>query len=481
MLGFMMASQGIKMIVLEDKPEESSGWKILHIDSGGNASLIDVPELAGLGTYAVCEKMFERYSRNIAVMTLGPAGEMLYRNAAVMVSEYGTGHPCRAAGRGGLGALMGSKKVKAVVVEKASQRAEFECADQQKFHAARMRMTQFLLNNPRVQTFSEFGSTGMMNITGPLGIVPHRNFSGIPLSEEQKEHFTSHKWKAAGTVAGGKTGLPCHPGCIAKCSNIYHNDKGEFLTAGFEYETVAMFGPNLDIYDYYATAKFDYQCDDIGVDSIETGCVMGVCMEGGKIKWGDVEGVSALFDELRRGTEFGRLMGQGTEAVGKALGVARIPVVKHQGIAAYDPRGFKGNGITYAVSTQGADHTFGMVPIPTATEEEIPGMAIESQIKGALAGDFTCGFFTGVFLEDPSILPELYAGVFGGEWTMEKCREIARETLKIERIFNERAGFTAADDRLPEFFRKPGYEGGPAFHYTDEQVQQHMNSIYQYQ
>ena len=480
MMGFMMASHGLKMIVLEDKPAENSGLQYLYIDSSGKASLIDASDIAGLGTYAVCEKMFERYSKNIAVMALGPAGEMLYRCAAVMVSEFGTGHPCRAAGRGGLGALMGSKKIKAVVVEKASQRAEIEYKDKDKFDAARKRFNEICKTNQRMLTFPEFGSTGMMNVTGPLGIVPHRNFSGKPLNEEQKAFFTASNWKEHGTKAGGKTGLPCHPGCILKCSNIYHNDKGEFLTAGFEYETAAMFGPNLEIFDFYTTAKFDFQCDDIGIDSIEGGCIMGVCMEAGKIKWGDAAAVAGLLDEMRRGTEFGRLMGQGTEAVGKALGVTRIPVVKSQGIPAYDPRGFKGNGITYAVSTQGADHTFGMVPIPGASEEALPGMAMASQLNNAICNEFFCGFAAGAVLEDPTVIPDLYAGLFGGDWDMDKCQERARETLKIERIFNERAGFSSKDDRLPDFFREPGYEGGPAFHYTDEQVQKHMNEIYAY-
>ncbi|MCL1805939.1 MAG: aldehyde ferredoxin oxidoreductase [Clostridiales bacterium] len=480
MMGPMMAGHGIKMIVLEDLPVQDAGWKYLYIDKEGRCELIDASALMGLGTYDVCGKMFEKYSKDIAVMCIGPAGDMLYRSAAVMVSEMGTGHPCRAAGRGGLGALMGSKKIKAVVAEKAEKPAVYEYADKARFDEARKKFVQICRESPHTQGLHETGSTNMMDITGPLGIVPHRNFSGLPLSEEQKALFTSKNWKEAGTKAGGKNGLSCHPGCIVMCSNIYHDDKGNFITAGFEYETAAMFGPNLEIYDFYKTARFDYLCDDIGVDSIETGCTMGVCMEGGKIAWGDADGVEALFDELREGTEFGRLMGQGTEALGKAIGVTRIPVVKHQGIPAYDPRGFKGNGITYCVSTQGADHTFGMVVAPGAPDEVLPDMAINAHISTALANDFLCSFISGLALADPDMLPELYAGAFGGEWTMDKCMEMAKESLKTERMFNEGAGFTSADDRLPEFLKQAGYEGGPAFTFTDEEVQKHMNAIYPY-
>jgi len=176
----------------------------------------------------------------------------------------------------------------------------------------------------------------------------------------------------------------------------------------------------------------------------------------------------------------GYLSRESVEAVGKALGVTKIPVVKRQGIPAYDPRGLKGNGISYAVSTQGADHTFGPLIAPSAKDEEIPALIIDTQIRIALTNDFMCNFISALIVEDPAVVPGLYAGAYGGEWTMEKCREMARETIRIERIFNEKAGFTKEDDRLPEFFSKPAYEGGPVFHYTDEQLRKNINSIYQY-
>ena len=480
MVGPMMASHGIKMIVLDDIPADGAGWKYLYIGKDGIPSLEDAAGLIGLGTYAVCEKMYEKYNKDVAVLSVGQAGDMLYRSAAVMASEMGTGHPCRAAGRGGLGALMGSKKIKAMVIERAAKPAQYDYVDKEKFDEARKKFVKICTESSHSQGLHETGSTNMMDLTGPLGAVPHRNFSGLPLSEEQKEQFMSVKWKEMGTKAGGKNGLSCHPGCLVMCSNIYTDDKGDFITAGFEYETAAMFGPNLEIYDFYKTARFDYLCDDIGVDTIETGCSIGVCMEAGKVEWGDADGVEALLIELRDGTEFGRLIGQGTESLGKALGVTRIPVVKHQGIPAYEPRVLKGQGITYSVSTQGADHTFGMVVAPGAPDEVLPDMAIEAHISNAVANDFLCAFISSFALEDPDMLPGLYAGAFGGEWTMEKCREQAKETLKIERMFNEGAGFTSADDRLPEFFSKPGYEGGPAFTYSDEDVQKHMNAIYAY-
>jgi len=483
MVGPRLAEHEIKMISMEDKPDESAGWKIIHIDGEGNLSLIDAGDYLGLGTYEFSEKMLESFSKDVGVMVIGPAGEMLYRSAAIMASEFRTGHTCRAAGRGGLGALMGSKKIKGIVIEKAVSKPDFVYADKEKFEAARKRYIEAAKTSPPCLKFRDVGSTNMMDVTGPLGFIPYKNFSGLPLPEEHRGKFTSNDWKAAVVAHGGKTGVICHPGCVILCSNTVNGEDGEFITAGLEYEAVAMLGPNLGIFDYYRTAKYDFECDDIGLDCIETGCTMGVCMEAGKIEWGDADGVDGLFGEMRLGTEFGKLLGAGTETVGKALGVTRIPVVKGQGLAAYDPRGLKGYGITYSVSTQGADHTFGALANPAATDDEIPDLIFSNMVDTAIRNDFICSFGSPPFREDPTIMEGLYAGLLGGEWTVEKLREIAVETIKIERMFNEGAGFTDADDRLPEFMRRPELQldgALPAFPYSDELVCEKINTIYQY-
>jgi aldehyde:ferredoxin oxidoreductase len=480
-LGVTMARHGLKAIIFEDIPAEDD-WKILHIDAEGNASLVDAAGYMGLGTYATVEKAMEQYGKKVAVAAIGPAGEMLYRYASIMVSEFGDeGHPCRAVGRGGMGALMGSKKVKAIIIERSNTKPEAVYADKEKFDAARKRYAEVAKTCPRTARMHAVGSPSMLDVTVPLGYIPRRNFSGLPMSDEQKESFVSKDWMAASKATGGKVGVPCHPGCITSCSNIMYDKDGKFLTAGFEYETIAMLGPNIEVYDFFRTARLDFLCDDLGVDTIDAGCVMGVCMEAGKIKWGDADAVEAALEEMRRGTEFGRLLGQGTVAVGKALDVKRIPAAKGQGIPAYDPRGFKGIGLNYAASTQGADHTWGMVPVPSATDEQLPGMANEASIASAVGNEYLCGFAAGPTAIDTTIVPDLYSGLLGGEWSPEKLHEMGKETLKIERMFNEAAGFTAEDDRLPDFFREPGPEGAlPPFPFTDEVVQRGINSIYSY-
>jgi aldehyde:ferredoxin oxidoreductase len=123
-----------------------------------------------------------------------------------------------------------------------------------------------------------------------------------------------------------------------------------------------------------------------------------------------------------------------------------------------------------------------MVPIPTATDEEVPDLANAASIASAVGNDYLCAFAVGPTSIDTTIVPDLYAGLLGGEWSTEKLLESGKETIKIERMFNEAAGFTAEDDRLPDFFREPGPEGTlPPFPLTDEVVQRGVNSIYSYE
>ena len=159
---------------------------------------------------------------------------------------------------------------------------------------------------------------------------------------------------------GGKTKHGCHAGCIIQCSQQYVDEKGAYVTSGFEYETIWGFGANCCIDNLDQIALADNIMDDIGIDSIESAVLMGVAMEAGLLAFGDGPGVLRLLrEEIGKATPLGRILGGGAASVGRTYGVTRVPVVKGQGIPAYDPRSVKGIGITYATSTMGADHTAG--------------------------------------------------------------------------------------------------------------------------
>ncbi|MDW7675522.1 MAG: aldehyde ferredoxin oxidoreductase C-terminal domain-containing protein, partial [Bacillota bacterium] len=235
------------------------------------------------------------------------------------------------------------------------------------------------------------------------------------------------------------------------------NNKGEYVTSALEYETIVLCGPNCDIDDLDTIALMDRLCDDLGVDTIETGATIAVCMDGGKIPWGDANGALGLIEEMMKGTDFGKLMGQGTKAVGEALGVKRIPCVKGQAMPAYDPRNLKGIGITYATSPMGADHTAGVTLMPGLVHKSKVGQVSLSQTMqtlSAVCDNNICFFAYSGILADNSILPDLIAGVYGGEWNLGKAMDIGVQTIMLEKTFNNKAGFTEKDDVLPEFLYK---------------------------
>lgn len=456
-VGTFLGQHGIKMVIFEDQPADGK-WRILTIGKKGDATLIPADEYAGLNNYALTEKLYSRYGKDIAVLSIGTAGERGYRNSSLQSTDYSTGHPARAAARGGLGAVLGSKKIKAVIIEKPARKQEIEYADKERFKEAQKRFT--LLNsakeNPASRNMATYGTVQIIDITSKEGIMPVRNFNGDFFPPKKLKNIKSDAWLRKMDENNGKRGIPCQPGCVVKCSNAYYNSKGEFVTAGLEYETAVLGGPNCDIDDWDYIAEFDRICDDLGIDTIETGATIAVCMEAGKIPWGDTKAALGLLKEMEKGTEFGNLMGQGTEAVGKNLGVKRIPTAKGQAMAAYDPRALKGTGVTYATSPMGADHTAGATLFPAGKEQTSKGgmVAISGMVQNmmAMCDNLVCLFAFGGLMADTTVGPAMLAGIYGGEWDFGRMMGIGAQTIAMEDAFNREAGFTEKDNRLPDFF-----------------------------
>lgn len=447
-----MADHGLKMIEVLNIPEDNNFY-ILHIDSDGNAELRDASEFKEVNNYEFVERIFDRYGDKVATISIGSAGERLYKNASIQVSEFKSGHPSRAAARGGIGALMGSKGLKAIVIEDAKEKYKTEYADEEKFKEICLSLNKMAAAGAAKDPFSSIGTIATIEVTGTNGILPVDNFSG-KMFKEYKE-VGAQKFMTNLAERGGKNKLTCQPGCVVHCSNCYNDKDGKYLTSGLEYETIALFGPNCHIADLDAIAMMDRLCDDMGVDTIETANSIAMCMETGKIKWGDSAAVLELLNELKEGTEFGNLLGQGCEAVGKHLGSTRIPVVKHQALAGYEPRNTKGTGITYATSPMGADHTAGLTMGRAFDDAGRTAQAYVSnklQVAMAFADSMMCIFAFAHMVPGLPLLGELMGALYGGDSSYSRVTTMGVKTLLTERAFNKMAGFTAADDRLPEFF-----------------------------
>ncbi|TYO96456.1 aldehyde ferredoxin oxidoreductase C-terminal domain-containing protein [Desulfallas thermosapovorans] len=451
----LLAEQGIKLIVVKNIPAGDGLW-MLHIDAAGNASLEDAGAYAGVNNYEFAGKMRERFGDKLATVSIGSAGERLYKSASIQVTEFGYGHPSRAAGRGGLGALMGSKRIKAVVIEKPKEPFKVQYADEAKFNEVCQKLNKMIAAGAKNDPFHNIGTISTIEATGANGILPVDNFSGklFPAYTE----VGANKFMTNLATRGGRNKLACQPGCVVQCSNIYNDQDGNYLTSGFEYETIALFGPNCHIADLDAIAKMDRICDDIGVDTIETANAVAMCMETGKIKWGDADAALALLDEMVKGTEFGKLLGNGCEAVGQSLGCQRIPVVKHQALPGYDPRNTKGTGITYATSPMGADHTAGLTMGRAFDDCGRAAQAYASnklQVAMCFADSMMCIFAFAHMVPGIPLLADMMAALYGGKADITRVTiGLGVKTLLTERAFNKAAGMTAEDDRLPEFFYK---------------------------
>lgn len=466
----MLARHNIKAIILEGKPERDT-WQLLCIKKDGSAELRSADGYVGLNNYDLAEKVKQNFGAEAGLISIGVAGERGYRNSTLQVLDAATGYPSRAAARGGLGAVMGSKKIKAVIIEKSALPHTFVYADKNRFDKARKLFAERTVSSPRNHGLSKVGTAVTTDVTGPTAILPVRNFSGGLFSKLDSINAAAFMKRLQ--VGGGKNGEACQAGCVIKCSNRFHDSNGEYLTSGLEYETIALCGANCDIGDLDAIARMDRMCDDFGIDTIELGATIGVCMEAGKIAWGDAAATIGLIEEMMEGTEFGHLLGQGTEATGTALGVSRIPTVKGQAMAGYEPRNLKGIGVTYATSPMGADHTAGLTMLPGLDYMSKAGQVAASaklQVAFAAADSFMC-MFAWLTAITPDVMPEIMAGAYGGQWDMAKVFGIAVQTLAMENAFNDAAGLGAKNHRLPAFFlTEKSQATGTVFDITAEEM-----------
>ncbi|MGI6097286.1 MAG: aldehyde ferredoxin oxidoreductase C-terminal domain-containing protein [Dethiobacteria bacterium] len=451
-----LARLGYKAVIVEDQPQE--GWYILKINKDG-ATFLNGENLLGLDSYEACKRLREEHGEKIGIIIIGVAGERQYRLATCAVADP-EGDPARHAARGGMGAVMGSKKLKAILVDDSGA-DDLQYADRDAFLATSREWAKELAATKTVMT--ELGTANLVLTTSALGCLPTRNFSSG--SFEKAENISGQRMRKVIQERGGKTAHNCQRGCPIRCSNVYVDEEGNHLTSSLEYETLALMGSNLGIDDLDAIAKIDRFCDGFGVDTMELGDAVGVAMEAGIVPFGDVDGVMNLLQQLKEGTVTGRVLAQGTEIAGKVLGVRRVPVVKGQGISAYDPRALKGTGVTYATSPMGADHTAGNClpgrtgyreltkesPDPCSAERQIE-MSQDLQILTAVCDYAGLCFFVGAALPTAKRVAKLLRDRFGKEFSVNEVLEIAKDCIMTEVEFNRRAGITEADNRLPEFF-----------------------------
>jgi len=465
-MGQKLARLGLKAVIFEGKANEPTTVEITK----DGVSFTSAAGLAGLGSYEIVEKLKDKYGKNACISCIGPAGDMELLAASVMFTT--PDFHLRVAARGGLGAVMGSKKMKAVIVEDTGSNL-VEVKDPAKLKESCGVINKVILGDHFAQGLRHMGTPQIVMITQTAGALPTKNFSmgqfdqAEKISGEYMEELLRKRPNSATVHA-------CMKGCIISCSNVYTDDDGKFVTASIEYESIALIGSNCLIGDLDMVARINRACNDAGVDTMDVGSALAVAMEGGLLPWGDAEGALKLVEEINAGTENGRMIGSGAKFTGDKLGVKRVPHVKGQALSAYDPRILKGTGVTFATSPMGADHTAGIVlpgpHHPKYSPVDSTGQAPESRfMQEWMAAVDTLGYCMMVgmtmmeqrqVVETEQNMIAALSAVTGEQYSEHYITELGRSVLEIERRFNKAAGFTEKDDRLPEFFTEEKFGPG---------------------
>ncbi len=480
----VLARLGYAAIILEGKPKDNKLYKVFINKDG--VKITPDNSLKLLGNYALVEKMKGEFGDKISCISIGPAGEMKMSAASVAFTDMEL-RPTRHAGRGGGGAVMGSKGVKVIVLDDTGLKNRVP-KDPEKFTQANKAWVDGLKKHPVTgEGLPAYGTNILANVINEAGAYPTNNFllGRFPGTSKISGETEAELEKARG-------GVPthgCHRGCVIQCSGVYMDKDGHYLTKQPEYETVWAHGANCGIDDLDAIAMLDRLDDDFGVDTIEMGATIAVAMEAGLAKFGDAEAAIRLVKEVGKGTDLGRILGNGAAVTGKVFGIERVPVVKGQAMPAYDPRAIQGIGVTYATSTMGADHTAGYAVATNILKVGgyVDPLKPEGQVElsrnlqiatAAIDSTGMCLFIAFAVLDQPETfqaLLDLLNTFYGLNLTANDVTELGKKVLKMERDFNARAGFTAKHDRLPEYFKK---ESLPPHNVTFQVTDEDLDKVY---
>ncbi len=441
---------GFRCIIVTGKPSDPDKRYAVNITEDG-AEVIEADACKGMWNYALIEELAKSYTDTASFISIGPAGEMKLTGSSVACTDQDQARrPARHAARGGLGAVMGSKGLKYVAVD-AGKLPTRQPAQRKEFMAACKKWTKEYRDGPQM---FKTGTSSVVPVANMLSTFPYKNRTegSSPDAETLDgarivESFETH--------GGGMHN--CMTGCIVQCSNIVHDKDGNYKTSALEFETLTLLGANCAIASWEDVADLDRLCDEIGLDTIETGAALAVYMDSGGMEWGDAEGAKRILREIAEGTELGKAIGNGALATGKKQKHKRIPTVMGQSLPAWDPRPLKATGVTYSTSAMGADHTAGLIVNPGITEEELAQASQEIQLVNAVTDSSGFCQFLQPTLDD---IREFYSMLYGEEVTREQIADQGWQCMQDEWEFNKRAGWDLTKDPMPDCMREDAI--GPA-------------------
>ncbi len=432
----------------------SDDWVVIHIAKTGEVRFDSAADYMDLGNFQAADRLHQHYGKKTSIALCGPVGEYQGLVAGIAFSDSDR-RPSRLAARGGVGAVMGSKKVKAIVLE-LHKMPTFH--DRKRLMGAIKRYGDMLAQAGPIENYTKLGTAFVADMANHIGGLPVRNFSSGRLVDTEQERLKlgGEYIREQNLERGGDQSHACMPGCLIKCSNVYVDPEGQEVVSPIEYETIGLLGSNCGLTEPDELAKLNLVANDLGVDTIEVGAMFAVLMEAGRADFGDAEFMHNMLKEIRQGSELGRQLAQGTARVARHLSVARAPVIKRQAISAYDPRVMEVTGITMMVTAQGADHTAGNLPFYDCRGKELEELvqaSLGAQVAAAAADSLgLCIFGRAVTDTNADLIVSAINDALGTDLDETFYQTLGRETLRLEREFNLAAGFDTKDDELPSFF-----------------------------
>jgi aldehyde:ferredoxin oxidoreductase len=440
---------GYRCIVVTGQPADADARYALNVTADG-AEVIAADAYKGMWNYALIEELAKIYPQTASFISIGPAGEMRLTGASVACTDQEKArHPARHAARGGLGAVMGSKGLKFVAVDPGKAPVR-QAAKRKEFIALSKEYTKAYRDGPQM---FKTGTSSVVPVANMLNTFPYKN--RVEGQSPDAQTLDGARINESFEERGGRM-HNCMTGCIVQCSNVVHDKDGNYKTSALEFETLTLLGANCAIASWEDVADLDRLCDEVGLDTVETGAAIAILMDSGGLEWGDAEGAKRILHEIAEGTELGRAIGNGAVSIGKMRKHARVPAVRGQAIPAWDPRPLKATGVTYVTSPMGADHTAGLIVNPGLPEEEWARASQEVQLVNAVCDSSGFCQFLQPTLDD---VRAYYGLLYGEEINREQIADQGWQCLQDEWEFNRRAGWST-DDEMPDCMRQDAI--GPA-------------------
>ena len=458
-----LKAAGYDALIIEGAAEKP---RLLVIEEDG-VDLKDGKGYWGKKVHETTRSLAGYDGRKFRVACIGPAGEKLALISSIMFDKTGDGGRGGVAARGGVGAVMGSKKLKAVLVS-GSRKVETANPESLKFYVAE---TKKKLDESPItsRALPKFGTNVLMNVINSHGLLPVRNF---------QEGFSDEADDVSGESVTGKilkkrsACFGCPIGCGRKTATAKASGDGP------EYETAFALGPECGVFDLDAVTEANYLCNDYGLDTISTGVTIGCAMELSqrgilkeKVQFGDGEKLKALIPQIANREGLGDELAEGSKRFAERHNGGQYSMsVKGLELPAYDPRGSQGMGLAYATSNRGGCHLRGymigweLLGVPKLIDRfSWPGKAdllVRGQdLYGAMDSLIVCKFLG--YNVNQEYLARLLKATTGVEYNQEDIMRVGERLYTLERAFNVREGFDRDDDRLPErFLKEPLVAGG---------------------